>query len=300
MKKLLLSISLTLIAATSFGQMADWGTNFDPPYFQLYFSNRFYVDTVANPNCKWQIGHPAKTVFNEAHSIPNALVTDTLNALPPNDTSVIYVKHFRYFQPFHVFVLHFNYQMDGDSTDFGTIEISPDGGQSWVNLLIQDTTFQMIWISPKPTLTGSTSSWQSFDLDMQDWASGWGTFPINMTADTILFRFTYITDSNSNARDGWMIDDLNFEDWWEGIEEFKNDNLISISPNPTSDELRIYTTKISDKHQVQILNYAGQVLYANSNFIGETIDTRQFANGIYLLKYSDTKYFSVKRFVVQH
>ena len=135
---------------------------------------------------------------------------------------------------------------------------------------------------------------------MEAWASGWGVFPVAMTADTILFRFTYVTDGNSTAHDGWIIDDFQLEDWWEGIEEIQNDNLISISPNPTSDELRIHRTRASDKQRIQILNYTGQLFYDNSNFIGETFNARQLANGIYLLKYSDSKNFSIKKFVVQH
>lgn len=296
MKKLLLSISLTFVAATSFGQFG-WGIDFDTPWYL----DRIVRDTISNPNCIWQVGHPSKTVFTSAHSVPNVIVTDTLNPVPANDTSIFYLKHVRdQFQPFHIFVLHFWYQMDGDSTDFGTIEISPDTGHTWINVLTQDTTFQMNWQTPKPTLTGSTSGWTSFNLGMENWASGWGTFPIAMTADTILFRFTYITDSSSTPHDGWMIDDFNLEDWAEGIVEIQNDNLISISPNPTSDELRVHRTKASDNSKIQILNYTGQVLYDNSNFIGENIDTRQLSNGVYLLKYSDTKFFSIKRFVVQH
>jgi hypothetical protein len=300
MKKLLLTISLSLIIGTSFGQLGSWGTDFESPSFQLNSSNRFYVDTISNPNSKWQIGHPNKNVFNTAFSYLNALVTDTLNVIPQNDTSIIYIKHFRFLQGFHVFVLHFKYRMDGDSTDFGTIEISPDTGHTWISVLNQDTSYQMYWISPKPTLTGSTNGWQSFDLDMTNWASGFGTFPIDMTADTILFRFTYITDSSSSPRDGWIIDDLNFEDWWEEVSEIQNDNLISIFPTPTSDELKIYRTKVSDNQTIQILNYKGELLYNKTNFIGETIDTRQLKNGIYFLKYSNTTNFSIKRFVVQH
>ena len=251
MKKFLLSISLTLIAATSFGQ-ADWRTNFDPPYFQQHFSNRFYVDTVTNPNCKWQVGHPTKTVFVSAYSNPDALVTDTLNTLSPNDTSSIYIKHFRHWQPFHVFRLHFWFQMNGDSTDRGIMEVSPDSGQTWINILTEDTTYHFFWSSPKPTLTGSTSGWQSFDLDMIEWGSaypGWGgtPFPIYITSDTVLFRFTYITDSNSVPRDGWMIDDLYLEDWAEGIAEIQNNNLISIYPNPTDENLFIHKIKNTDK-----------------------------------------------------
>ena len=301
MKKLLLSFSVTLVAATSFGQW-QWSVDFDSPYYL----NRIVIDNVTNSNCAWQVGQPSKTVFTSSHSVPNSIVTDTLNPVPPNDTSIFYLKHARdnITMPFHVFVLHFWYQMNGDTTDFGTIEISPDTGHTWINVLTEDTSFQMDWEYPKPTLKGSTSGWQSFDLNMMTWASAtnWGfpILPIYMTADTILFRFTYITDSSSVPHDGWIIDDFFLEDWAEGIEAIENNRLISISPNPTSDEIRIHRTKSSDNERVQILNYAGQILIEDLHFKEETINVGYLPNGIYLLKYSDTKNFSIQKFIIQH
>lgn len=296
LKKILLSISLTLIAATSFGQFG-WGIDFDTPWYL----DRIVRDTITNPNCSWQVGHPTKTVFTSAHSILNAIVTDTLNPVTANDTSIFYLKHVRdQFQQFHIFVLHFWYQMDGDSTDFGAIEISPDTGHTWINVLTQDTTFLMNWQTPKPTLTGSTTGWQSFNLSLENWASSWGTFPISMTADTILIRFTYITDSSSSPHDGWIIDDFNLEDWAEGIQETQNDNLISVFPNPTSEELEVRQKTKTDKQSIQVFDFIGRLVIENLNFSGQTIDTRQLNNGVYLLKYSDTKNYSLKKFVVQH
>jgi hypothetical protein len=296
MKKFLFLISLTLITATSFGQWI-WAINFE----DTTYLNRVFIDTISNPNCTWQIGYPAKTVFNFAYSNPNVIVTDTLNSIPPNDTSIFYLYHVRdQYQPAHDFGIEFKYQLDGDSTDKGIIEISPDTGHTWINLLTQDTTFQMHWYYPKPTLTGSTSGWQSFGLGMVSWASGYGTFPIYITADTVLFRFTYISDSISTPHDGWMIDNFLLHDVYMGIDEIQNDNLISIYPNPTSDELIIQRTNANDRETVQILNPMGQQLYENKNFEGKTINTRQLSNGIYLLKYSNAKSFSIKKFIVNH
>jgi hypothetical protein len=292
MKKLLLLIALTLIAATSFGQWW-WGIDFDTPWYL----DRIVRDTISNPNCIWHVGQPSKSVFTSAHSIPNAFLTDTLNPVPGNDTSIFYLKHVTSPIFSHVLVLHFSYAMDGDSTDIGIIEVSPDTGNTWINLLTEDTTYNFHWWTPKPILTGSTTGWQTFDCELMDADTILGSYPL---PDTLLFRFTYITDSSSVPHDGWMIDDINLEDWIEGIQEIQNDNLISISPNPASDELKIHRTKITDNSRIQIMNYTGQVLYENSNFIGETIDTRHLSNGIYLLKYSETKNFSIKRFIVQH
>jgi hypothetical protein len=296
MKKLFLLISLTLVTATSFGQWG-WNLDFDSPAFL----DRVYNDTVSNPNCIWQVGHPTKTVFNSAYSNPNAIVTDTLNPVPAHDTSTFYLMHQRdNFAPWHGFYLDFWFQMDGDSTDYGRIEISPDSGLTWINILNQDTTYQIQWQSIKPTLKGSTSGWQEFRIDMTQWASGWGTFPVAMTADTILFRFTYITDSSSTPHDGWIIDNFILEDVWEGIQEYQNNNIISIAPNPTNENLLIHKTKSTDNASIQIYDCKGQLVSENKNFKEENISTKNLQNGVYLLKYSDTKNYSVKRFVVQH
>jgi len=88
--------------------------------------------------------------------------------------------------------------------------------------------------------------------------------------------------------------------FYSNIQEIQNDNSISISPNPTDGNLSIHKTQNSSKQSVQIFNYTGKLIFEDSNFIGETIDTRQLNNGIYLLKYSDGKSYSIKKFVVQH
>lgn len=298
MKKILLSISLNLIVLASLGQ-TSWSTDFETTWLSWQW-DRVYRDTISNPNCIWQVGHPNKTVFDSAHFGINVIVSDTINPVPQNDTSTFYLQHALPFIGNRVLGLHFWYQMNGDSTDRGIIEFSPDSLHTvWINLLTQDTTYNFQdgwWESPpKPTLTGSTIGWKSFDLRLMSATSTIGNYQL---ADTILFRFTYITDSINTPYDGWMIDDINVEDWIEGVEEIRNDNLISIYPNPTADHLIIQRTKSRDKQTVQILNYTAQVLFENHNFAGETIDTRQLDNGVYLLKYSDTKSFSVKKFIV--
>jgi len=54
------------------------------------------------------------------------------------------------------------------------IEVSPDTGHTWVNVLTQDTTYSMSYgVNSKPALRGSTNGWQIFRLDMENWASNW-------------------------------------------------------------------------------------------------------------------------------
>ncbi len=298
MKNFIFLIPFLIFARVSFAQ-EEWATTFDPSSYQ-YVSYHFYTDSLLNPGCKWQIGHPGKSQFDSAFSNPNALVTDTLNTIPSADTSIIFIRHFRMVQPFHVFVLHFKFRMDGDPSDRGSIEISPDAGLNWINLLTQDSTYQCTWYSAKPSLFGSTNGWQTFDLNMMSWASGWGIFPINFTSDTVLFRLTYITGNHATLHDGWMIDDLQLEDWWEGIPELQNNQLISVFPNPAGDRIIIKSKANQGDASIQILNSDGILTYENLHFSGDPLDISHFVNGVYILRYSDGINFSIKKFIVRH
>ncbi len=270
-----------------------WDLNFEnTPYL-----NRVLIDTSSNPGNIWQIGHPNKTVFNSAFSFPNVIATDTLNSYPINDTSsftIIHIADLGWQFNYTIYIDGWYYVNSDTLTDFGYIEFSPDLGSTW---FYADSVVNhgCCFSGPEklPTFTGNSFGWQHFDYCLCT------STPVNI-GDTVLYRFTFISDNIQTNKDGLMYDDLHFDDMVEGIDEIQNDNLISISPNPVSDELRIQREKFSENPGIQILNYTGQILYDNLSLINETINVKQFLNGIYFLKYSDKKYFSVKRFIVQH
>jgi hypothetical protein len=227
-----------------------------------------------------------------------AMVTDTLYPVPANDTSVFVLKFPR--SPFHwEFWLEVFYEMDGDSTDFGMIEISPDKGNHWVNILTEDTLYQMTYFSwnPKPTLKGSTNGYKSLLVRMDNWEEATSGYPVlwSDSVDTALIRFTYITDSGSAPHDGWSIGEIEIYDWHEGIDEPCNCVLLSLSPNPVSDVL--YVTRTPAKHEeIEVVNMMGEVVIREHNFTGETVDVRGLAKGVYLLRYSSDKGVRMERF----
>jgi len=296
MKKLLLLIPLMLISVVSSAQFYFYTLDFE----DTAALHHLRIDTASNPNNIWQVGAPQKTIFTNAYSSPNVIITDTINPYPINDTSsftIVNVAGTGYTSP-HTASLQGVYSVNSDTlTDFGTIEFSPNNGTSWYNIVNDTFITNHIFMPPGwVTLTGNSNGWQSFYVNL---AALGPLFNIQLF-DTVLWRFTFISDSIQTNKDGLMFDDLHFEDYVEGIPEIQNDNLISISPNPTSEELSIHRTKVNGNQTIQIFNYTGQVLYDQTNFKEDLIDTRHLPNGIYLLKYSDTKNFSVKRFVVQH
>lgn len=294
MKRFLLSIPLIMIAMASFGQ-AFWELSFD----DTTSLERILIDTISHPDNIWMVGRPSKTIFNSSVSNPNAIVTDTLNSYPVNDTSSFTIIHFAgigWQTNYPKIDIGGWYYVNSDSlTDFGYIEFSPDMGNTWFSLENPENSGCCSWEAYQelPVLTGNSYGWKHFYYCLCT------TTPVEYN-DTILYRFTFISDGIQTNKDGLMFDDLHFEDWAEGIDEVLNNNLISVFPNPVSDKLSIFRNNRSNPAEIQIISSLGQAVYYNQNFTLDYIETKNMVNGIYFLKYSDKKSFSIKKIVVKH
>ena len=121
------------------------------------------------------------------------------------------------------------------------------------------------------------------------------------TFGTALFRFTYITDSINTPTDGWMIDDIYVNDWYEGINDIPNESIISIAPNPVVDVLHIKRKIGAAKNEsVQVMNMMGEVVFSGQWSVvggGLSVDVSGLAKGGYLLRYSCDKGEARERFV---
>jgi hypothetical protein len=296
MRKILLLISMTLSSFISFGQYL--GDNYYLNFEDSMDLHHVTVDTISNPNNIWQIGTPQKTIFSNASSIPNAIITDTINTYQSNDTSIFIITNIvdgLGFDYPHTVILSGKYFVNSDTlTDFGTIEFSPDNGNTWLDLI--NDTLPIIWQSPIPILTGTSNGWLDFYVNI---AKLGPIYNIQMF-DTTLYRFTFISDSIQTNKDGLMFDDFEFVDYAEGLEEIHNNDIITIYPNPVENQLSIKINEINFKKTIQIINSQGEVIYDNKNFQNNYIDTKNLDNGLYFLKYSDTRALSIKKFVVSH
>ncbi|MBX7205827.1 MAG: T9SS type A sorting domain-containing protein [Bacteroidia bacterium] len=297
MKNILLSISLVLITSTSYGQTL--GGNYFLNFEDEIHLQCLRIDTIRYQNNLWQVGAPQKTIFTGASSPTRAIVTDTIHSYAINDTSVFIITNvagFGFEVP-HTVLLSAKYYVNSDTlSDYGAIEFSPDNGNSWIDL-INDTMYASLiwWNGTKPTLTGNSNGWKYFYANM---ATLGPVFNIHH-GDTVLYRFSFISDSIQTNKDGLMFDDFRFEDWAEDIEEIQKQNGITIYPNPASRVLKIHILNAPSKAKVQIINYTGQLLMDDFHFTGESIDVSALPNGIYFLRYIENENSYIKKIVVQ-
>lgn len=282
-----------------------------PQSYALYIFN--FEDTthhncliIEDSNSVWQIGTPQKTIFNSAYSGNRVVCTDTLNSYGPSDTSSFIVKHvaqdgwFSFGIPglYHARIFSGWYWVDSDSLrDYGTIEVSPNNGTSWYNLL-EDSIFSTnLVIIDTPIFSGNSGGWKHFRFHIENELPG--AFPTILIDDTILFRFSFISDSIDNQRDGLMFDDLRFLDQAEGINELSHYRGLQIWPNPTSDILHIKTPDELKGEKIILLvcNNKGQII-RNYSLLSrgnnDQLDVSELPEGMYyvVIYLGDRKYYA--------
>ena len=276
---IILSLSYVII----YGQ---YDGNYDIDFDDQYGIEFLFVDTISNHENIWQIGSPEKNSFDEAYSAPNAICTDLVNPYPVNDTSTFTITNIAAggFENNYFVILEGKYMIDSDSlNDFGLIEFSPDKGHTWIDL-INDTIYLhkgcYEWWTDRPSFTGKTNGWKDFGVQL----AGFGDEFNLHWPDTVIYRFTFISDSIQTNRSGWILDDLHFEDWWESIIDNRNNSFNSeVYPNPAENFVTIKFPNEERKNiNIVVFDKRGaliKLINTNSEFI--EIDLSSFKPGTY-------------------
>jgi hypothetical protein len=302
---------LTLVFDTTNAQWSLDTVSFETPTTEIV------IDTLGHN--LWQIGKPHKTYFDTAHSGINAILTDTLNAYPPNDTSsFIYVIRNPYTQTC-LTCMEFWHKYDMDAlADQGIIDASYDGGDSWV--VVKDTFIDnpgsfFIWNPDYHANSGNSTSHLLITSGKSDgWIQSgfcWHWFlPVNPDSiisnpDSLLIRFTFISDSIAQSKEGWMIDDIvTSSAGWELCtntkESYLNEN-ITVYPNPFSTQTILQTDNIFKSATLTIYNSVGQEVRRLKNITGETIVFHRddLPCGLYFLQLAqDSKILKTAKIII--
>jgi hypothetical protein len=286
MKKVLLVIFLfnsVFNPLKTFGQWAQWNRiTFD--LGDTLWQHAIYIDTIHYHHNLWQVGKPHKTIFDSALSLPNAIVTDTLNPYPSNDTSVFLITFPGNASGYWADLFSFYYEINIDSSSVTKIEFSSDSGSSWINL--HDSIPYGFGYIP---LLSTTPGWHYWSISL---GGGMDSYFHN---DSLKIKFTFISDNGTLGRDGWMMDDFEVIYEREGVPTIENNKLVNIYPNPVATTLTISST--NEITTVAISNLLGQTIYSNDfNADKVQIDVAYLPAGVYQLKINDTE---VRKFVKQ-
>lgn len=296
MKKLQLFCLLTLIFisnfSTTFAQLGI-GNSITFDAGDTLWPYVIKIDTVNYHHNQWQVGRPQKKVFDSAHSLANALVTDTANVYAPNDTSVFFIGLPIGLPPIwqtHAALdeFYFIYKLNTDSSSFATIEFSRDSGKSWISL--PDSTR---WGVEGDTLVYNDSSkWHYWHFNTGLLYS----YEYNSyRTDSLIFKFLFVSGNDTMSKDGWMIDDIHVEYYGEGVNEVQKEKLITIYPNPANDWLNLVSHDLITS--ISISNMVGQVIYEHRYSTKNVqVNTSDFPPGMYFLKVNNS---TIEKFVKQ-
>ncbi len=255
---------------------------------------------VSIANRDWQIGRPNKTILSTDSAHNRGFCTDTINPVNPGDTfsaKALFVR--TGLDKARLLDLIFSYKFDGDNGDKALAELSIDNGVTWVDLMANDTIYDIVWYPTKPILTGKVEVWSRFSADMRMWVSNElvQKYPVKLRdADSVWFRFTFIAGSSTRPRGGWLIDNLRFQNNLASITNtYAFDQTFSLYPNPASETLSISSVKDAPVSQWQIFNQFGDLVSEGDGAMAQTIDVNHLSNGLYIARIlSDGQWYALK------
>jgi len=275
-------------------------------YNNFETSNNLNINfDTTNAEMIWQIGPPQKNLFESAPSIPNAIVTDTVDTYPIGQESWFEVEVLDYPLSTFPYVQLEWYQLTDmeENVDGGIIEASYDGGQTWKNVF-DDPDFlpQMvgnfqtgILFNGKTGITGTQGeTWM---------AICWGHFTGELPAITgVKVRFTFVSDSIDTQQDGWLLDNLFIQGEIIGSTSSPGQvQSIPVYPNPATEELQIDLKDINTTDsRILIFNTTGQKVFEESletNLESHTISLNGFHQGVYFLSIQTEKGYFRQPFV---
>jgi len=244
------------------------------------------IDTINNPFNIWQIGKPHKNSINSAFSGSRVIITDTVNSYPENTLSKFEFAHHAQegFIEGVVAVFSGFYFVNADSlSDYGSIEFSPDNGNTWINLLTDtDYSDYYHWFTENPVLTGNSFGWHFFGIQLAEMNK---VFEIDTTT-IIRYRISFISDDINNQKDGIAFDDLRFQDHLLGLNEGNNVDSIEIYPNPGNDILYVRAnSSLNEQMRYSLLNINGGLIETKTlpTNISSTINIEELKPGIYVI-----------------
>lgn len=300
MKRFLHLITFLATTSTSFSQ--TW-----TQYFDGADTSGYFVDVVIAPdstNC-WQVGRPSKNIFDTASTIPNAILTDSINSYPINNFSSFGFSLLPDMFPWGIIAIQWKQKLDMEfGKDGGLIEYSIDR-VNWIDAFNNPYVYNFYGFDPSnvTTIAGGNGAFSGTDSTWKDvwlcYDNSWAS-----TFDTIHFRFTLKSDTTDTQQEGWMIDNLMVHlTMIHTVDEIQQEYL-KVFPTLTEGIVNIKAKKSTDYHiieKMELRDVNGRLVQtfgiSPTKF---TIDIGHHPNGIYFLTVQTNMRTETVKLVLQH
>ncbi|QNR24314.1 T9SS type A sorting domain-containing protein [Croceimicrobium hydrocarbonivorans] len=272
------------------------GPGLSAQYYRQYFhgaDTSVYnsVFAIIDSNSSWQIGAPSKNFFQQAATQPNAIVTDTLNSYPINDSSTFYFK-VPIWAPVGILAIEWMQALDfEDSIDGGILEFRYTDTSAWESAFNNPYVYNFFGFDNSNVATlpnGELAFTGTRDmhnvwlcLDMS-WLSQFST-------DTIEVRYRILSDSVDTQQDGWLLDNFNVHiTGIHTINEVDQGEFMTASPNPTVGPIKLNARKTGQVQyieSIELLDLSGKVVQSWSKSPTKfDIDISGQKAGVYILR----------------
>ena len=276
-------------------------------YATAQYSTQYFdgADTICNSNMYvssicisidndstniWQVGIPQKSIFDSAATYPNALLTDTINYYPPNNSSSFQFTYVPWYN-WGILAIQWKQKLDMDSGwDGGKIEFSVDSGMTWQNAFNNPYVYNFYGFQPANADTLPNGDFVFSGTD-SSWRDIWLCYDLTWLSfnDSITVRFTFISDSVNNNKEGWMIDNLiSHMTIIHTVKEVEQENYFNVYPNPASSIVHIQAQKIMDYHIIETMELVDPLGFVVDQWTNIPtkfwFDTSKYNDGMYYLK----------------
>jgi type IX secretion system substrate protein len=320
MKTILLFLSIGIFFNSfsqinpGYGMIHHESCDFD---FDITPWKRLFVDTT-NTNNDWAVGSTSKPFFGSSSSLPNAIMTDTLNPYSSNNLSYFDLTFKAWDNsgfPYNMYI-QFDHKYETDTLiDGGFITTSHDSGQTWQNVIFDSTS--CFWCTSNGYQINSENLYTSNDTLANgefgfSGSSEWKTtilqwiwmLPVKQQpSDTMIVRFNFLSDGIQTNKDGWIIDNIVIGevDLGSSINELSNKLEVSLFPNLVSS---FFNYSVKDKESLEsltITNLEGENVFTiKKPKQSNKVNVSQFSSGVYFVKFNSKGKTSVKRIVIQN
>lgn len=290
------------------------GLGVEPVDSADFESSKYFIEIDTTEGNLWQIGAPQKTVFNSSFSLPNAIVTDTLQSYPTLSDSyfdlVLNLDSFGFAS--YSILISFQHRFETTAgMDGAYIQVSMDDGLTWSNII--DQQLSAFWglypfynsenlYQDQDTLfngevgfSGSSNGWKEVKFQFAQ-------LPVKRNDLNTLFRFHFISDSISEDLDGWMIDNLVISTVYMegGIRSRSNNVGFRLYPNPAQSDLSVEIESVLRPATIEIYSILGELLIRKRLLdINNKVDISSLRSGNYFVRLHTYNGIFAKKLVVK-